>query len=432
MRWVTAMRAASMRRVEAVRGGAGGHHRQRRFPMAAVQGHQQIGGLGLGGHARGRSGALDVDHQQGQLHRHRQADRLGLEVHARPARGGHGQAAGEGGAERHVGRGDLVLGLDRVHPETPVARQGVQQLGGRGDRVGGEEEPEPGLDAGRDQAQGERLGAVDVAVGAGRCGRRLDLVVNRQQLGGLAEVVARPERGEVGVAQRRRVLELLLDPGDARLRGAAVHPGDEAEREEVLAALCVAGGDSLDVLGGAHGHRGHRHAEELVVVERVVLERVVLVARLAQVVVGEAVLVDDDHAALLHRPELGDESGRVHRHEHVGVVSGREDVARGEVDLEGRHAGRGARRGSDLGREVGERGEVVANDRGGVGEATAGELHPVAGVAGKADDDAVDLLESLLVHERAACSGPVVSVARWPGGQTRVIAAAREVAASCR
>ena len=45
-----------------------------------------------------------------------------------PARGGHGQAAGEGGAERHVGGGDLVLGLDRVHAEAAVARQRVQQL----------------------------------------------------------------------------------------------------------------------------------------------------------------------------------------------------------------------------------------------------------------------------------------------------------------
>jgi hypothetical protein len=68
---------------------------------------------------------------QRQLHRHGQPDRLGLEVHAGPAGGGHREPAAEGGAERHVGGGDLVLGLDRVDAELAVARQRVQQLGRR-------------------------------------------------------------------------------------------------------------------------------------------------------------------------------------------------------------------------------------------------------------------------------------------------------------
>ena len=79
--------------------------------------------------------------------------------------------------ERHVHRGDLVLGLDRAHAEPPVARQRVQQLGRRRDRVARVEEPEARLDAGGDQPVRERLGAVDVAVDAGRRGRGVDLVV---------------------------------------------------------------------------------------------------------------------------------------------------------------------------------------------------------------------------------------------------------------
>src|ERR671934_87121 len=47
---------------------------------------------------------------------------------------------------------------------------------------------------------------------------------------------------------------------------------------------------------------------------------------------------------------------------------------------------------ADLGREVGERGEVVAGHRGLVREATADHLHPVPGVAREADDDPVLLL----------------------------------------
>ena len=54
-----------------------------------------------------------------------------------------------------------------------------------------------------------------------------------------------------------------------------------------------------------------------------------------------------------------------------------------------RDAGQRARGGADLGREVGEGGEVVAEQGGGVGELAAGDLHAVAGVAAEADDRAL-------------------------------------------
>ena len=76
-----------------------------------------------------------------------------------------------------------------------------------------------------------------------------------------------------------------------------------------------------------------------------------------------------------------------------GASPGREDVARGEVDLERRDAGERAGRRADLGREVGQRREVVAEHRGRVGEAAAGELHPVAGVAREADHDPLALFD---------------------------------------
>jgi hypothetical protein len=68
---------------------------------------------------------------------------------------------------------------------------------------------------------------------------------------------------------------------------------------------------------------------------------------------------------------------RVHRHEHVGRVARREDVLRGEVDLERRDAGERAGRRADLRREARERREVVAVLGGGLGEAAPGELHTV-------------------------------------------------------
>ena len=74
----------------------------------------------------------------------------------------------------------------------------------------------------------------------------------------------------------------------------------------------------------------------------------------------------------------------------LGESPGRRDVVVGDVDLEGRHAGQGAGRGPDLGREVGEGGQVVAEQGRRGGEPVAGQLHAVAGVAGEPDDDAVE------------------------------------------
>ena len=77
------MRTASSAASKHPAGRGRGDDRQRRLAVAPVQRHQQVGGLGLGGHARRGPGALHVDDDQRQLQRHRQADRLGLEVHAR-------------------------------------------------------------------------------------------------------------------------------------------------------------------------------------------------------------------------------------------------------------------------------------------------------------------------------------------------------------
>ena len=71
---------------------------------------------------------------------------------------------------------------------------------------------------------------------------------------------------------------------------------------------------------------------------------------------------------------------------------GRVDVPRREVDLEPAHPGQGARGSADLGREVGEGGEVVAEQGGRVGELAARDLHAVAGVAAEPDDGLLDRL----------------------------------------
>ena len=85
--------------------------------------------------------------------------------------------------------------------------------------------------------------------------------------------------------------------------------------------------------------------------------------------------------------------GGVHRHEHVDVVAWSEDFLIGEVDLKRAHAGEGSGRGADLSRKVGQRADVVPRERRLGRELHAGELHAVARVAGKANDDGVLFLD---------------------------------------
>jgi hypothetical protein len=89
-------------------------------------------------------------------------------------------------------------------------------------------------------------------------------------------------------------------------------------------------------------------------------------------VVAEPVLVGDHDAAALELRQVHLERRGVHGDEHVGLSTRREDVPRRKVDLERGDAGECPGRGADLGGEVGKGDEVVADQRGGCGEAVAG------------------------------------------------------------
>ena len=82
----------------------------------------------------------------------REPDRLGLQRDAGAGGRGHADGAAERGAERRADAGDLVLGLDGRHAEALEPRQGVQDVGGRGDRVGAEHQRHAGPVRGGDQA----------------------------------------------------------------------------------------------------------------------------------------------------------------------------------------------------------------------------------------------------------------------------------------
>ena len=232
-----------------------------------------------------------------------------------------------------------------------------------------------------------------------------------EELGGLAEVVTRFERSEVGSLHQLAVGELLFDPLDRRLHRTRVHPAHEPEREQVLRAFGVARLDA-QLLRALQRHRRHRNLNDAVCSQRIVLERVRLVARLLEVAGLKGVGVHEQRAAGRELADVGAQRGWVHRHQHTGHVARREDLVIRDVHLERRHPGDRAGRRADLGREVRHRREVVAEDRTHVGEAVAGELHAVAGVAGEADDHRVERLG--LQVRRVRGHAPLISVSASP------------------
>ena len=207
-----------------------------------------------------------------------------------------------------------------------------------------------------------------------------------EELGGLAEVVARLERARFAARTAHDCRNARRSTPTWARPDACVQPRHQTEREEVLRPLGVARLHA-QLLGGLERHRRHADLDDAVRRERAVVERVGLVAGLLEVALLERVGVDEDRAAGRELGDVGPQRGGVHRHEHRRQVAGREDVVIGDVHLERRHPGDRAGRRADLGREVREGREVVAERGAHVGETVAGELHPVARVARKADDD---------------------------------------------
>src|SRR5262249_41721331 len=107
----------------------------------------------------------------------------------------------------------------------------------------------------------------------------------------------------------------------------------------------------------------------------------------------------------------------VHADEHVRLVAGRVDLLAREVELVTGHAGERAGGSADLGREVRERREGVAVERGRLRELGAGQLHAVTRVTDETDHDRFAVLDQLrrgdlgrrnlvALHESLGSCGP--------------------------
>ena len=275
----------------------------------------------------------------------------------------------------------------------------MQDLRGRRDGVAGVDQGAVGKGRSNDATEGGRLVAGDVAVRARRKEGSRDEVAGVEDLGRLAEGIAGVERPAVGLRDDGPATELLLDPAQRGLHASLEQPEHDAQGEEVPGQVDLLGGH-VKPLEGPRVERGDRDLEDHVRLEGPVAEGVRGVARLGQVRRREGVAVDDDRAARDQVLQVGTERRRVHGDEDVGGVARGVDVAGAEADLEAGDAGQRARGRPDLGRVVRQGADVVAEDGCGAGELGAGQLHPVAGIAGKPDGDAVQLLDRDVVALR--------------------------------
>ena len=235
------------------------------------------------------------------------------------------------------------------------------------------------------QSPGQRLVAHDVPVGAGGQPGRLDLVAVVERLRRFPVVPAGAQRLLVGRRDLRLAPELLPDEPQRRLDLTPEQPVDQPQGEEVLAAILQIRAQAFDLPDRLAVQGVETNLDQAVVVDRSVLERIGLEPGQLQVLRLEALVVDDKDPALLEVRDIGDEGGRVHGDQRLQRIAGREDLARGELHLVSADAGQGAAGRADLGRKVGERGDVVAMQRRRVGELAPHHLHAVAGVAGQPD-----------------------------------------------
>src|ERR1019366_465677 len=119
--------------------------------------------------------------------------------HARTGRAVAPEPAAEGTSGATAAAADLVLRLEGTDAESLQLGQLVQDVRGRRDRIGAQEQRQARAPGGGDEAVGQRGIAGDVAVGAWLQRGWLDLVLDREGLGGLAIVPACLEGCLVGL-----------------------------------------------------------------------------------------------------------------------------------------------------------------------------------------------------------------------------------------
>ena len=380
------------RAVEGVFGRTRSDHRHRRIAVAAIDRLIEIGLFGLGRQAGRRTTALRVDDHQRQFGHDRQSHGLALQGDARTGRGCDAQTAGIAGTDRGGNRGDL--GLEGGDAKFLEPRQMMQDRGSRCDRIAAEEHRQLRQTRACHQPQRQRFCARYGPIGARVCRSGRNLVMLQMtaaqpvagNLGRFAIGMAGVECGDIRLGNIRQFGELAFQPLHYRFAVALEHPQRKAERPHILAAqrFLVAEAERLDRI---QRQLRNIELEQLPFGQRPVFQGIALIMGLVEIALSELAFVGNHQTAGPNRLDIGFESRRIHRDQHIRLVTGGLDGTRSEIDLERGHAKKRALRRANFRGKIRESGKVIACQRRRERELPSSELHPVAAVAGETHDD---------------------------------------------
>ena len=362
-----------------------------RFAIPSEHGQQEVGLFGFRREAGARPASLHIDNHHWQFGDHSQAHRLTFKADTRAGAGRDREFAGERGSDGCGHGGDFVLCLKGSHAKVFVRSQFVQNVARRCDRIAGVKEPLSGQLCGSHKAQCRRFISRQLAIPTGWQFRRRHFVVDGEGLGRESIVVPAAKSSQVGFHDLRLLAELVLHPVFGGSRISFVEPINQAECEEVLAAISLADSQSetIDRVPGQASHRNFVNSECL---ERNIAfcKRIRQILRLCEVAFVELVLINDERATSLEVLNIRLQSGGVHRDKGVDRVARREDVVIREAQLVTGNSGQRSGGSSNLRREVGQRTDVVSERGGNIRHLRSNKLHAVAAVATETDDNSFE------------------------------------------
>ena len=375
------------------------HNDHRALAVTAVKRLHKIALLGLRGQTRRRAAALYVHNHQRQLGHDGKTHSLAFERQTGTRGGGHGEVAGIGGTDRGADAGDLILGLHRLHAQILALGQLFEDDRRRRNGIRTAEERQTGLLGSGAEAPCRSHVAVDRTIGS------LFQLCRSHRIG-VGElvcvgriVVTGVDSALVGLGHERIFLsELALQVLFSMVFGTVVYPEADAQCKHVLAldhrfVVKLHVGQRL----AGHGRDVGRH--DIIVRQSKLLDRIERCeARLADVILGKRVAVEDDRRTRFEPLAIGLQRRGVHRNQHVAVIARVVDAIRTEMHLKARYARYRTLRSANLGRIVGERRNAVAQQSRCVRKECTRKLHAVARIARKTNHDILQLLYVYIVH----------------------------------
>ncbi len=274
----------------------------------------------------------------------------------------------------------------------------MENVGGRSDGIGAEEQRTTAFLAGHDKTPGSGCVAVDIGIYARTRIFRFDTVSAHRGVNVVSVVVAGLKNLGVGLVNGRLFAEFLFQMVESGVDRAVEKPADQTKRK-YIAAFKHTLGIKTGIGKSGFGHRGHRHFHYLGL-DAEFLERTVSgVFRFFKIGFAEGVDIHNNHATLFKELVILLQCCRVHGQQHIAAVAGGVHI----VAYAYLKAGNAAKRtlgSADFGRIVRKCRHLIADACRDIGENVAGKLHAVAGVAGKPHHNFIqDFYISLLQHD---------------------------------